>query len=344
MPTKRVARLLRVLLAVTAASVVGPIQVASAQVNQATMAEALFRSARALMSAGNFAEACPKLAESQRIDPKLGTLMNLALCHAKEGKTASAWAEYTDAAGQAAHNGQTAREKVARQSAAELEPSLAYVTIRSSGAIPISISIDGLAMGAALVGTPIPLDPGSHVVVASADGRKPLSQTLIITAGERAQTVTVPMLEVASAGPVAIAPAPAANPTPSPPTASGAHRGHVGLGYGLIAGGSAAIVAGSVFGAVALSNKSAAGDQCSATNCKQQGLSDISSMRTFEALSTITIGAGLLAAGAGVYFVLKGGSSTDATHEAVPSAPAPAAHLEPWVGPRLGGVSLSGSF
>src|SRR5580700_11407036 len=60
-------------------------------------ADTLFKRAQKLRDAGQVSQACADFAESQRLDPALGTLLNLADCHAAEGKTATASAEFEQA-------------------------------------------------------------------------------------------------------------------------------------------------------------------------------------------------------------------------------------------------------
>ena len=65
----------------------------------------LFREGRALVVDGRFAEACPKLEQSQRLEPRLGTQLNIAFCHEQLGKLATAWSGFQEAASTARREG-----------------------------------------------------------------------------------------------------------------------------------------------------------------------------------------------------------------------------------------------
>src|SRR5450432_3787567 len=114
---------------IAAAIICGWAAPAAAQVSNAALAESLFREGKRLSGEHKFAEPCPKVAESYRLDPGLGTLLNLATCHESEGKPASAWAEFSDASSQARREGDSDRGQLAEDHMKALEPKLAHVSV-----------------------------------------------------------------------------------------------------------------------------------------------------------------------------------------------------------------------
>ncbi len=182
-------------------------------------AEAIFNEARTLMDQGRFAEACPKLAESQRLDPAVGTLLYLGECYEKEGKVASAWAAFKSAASAARNAGQTAREQTANKHASDLEPRLPRLTLVVPSGSEVSglvVQRDDIDLGSVAWGTAVPVDPGKHHILASAPGKKPWSKDVDIGTQPTVTTVTLPRLEDDPNN----KPAPAAAASPAAPGAT----------------------------------------------------------------------------------------------------------------------------
>jgi serine/threonine-protein kinase len=175
-------------------------------------AQTLFYEARNLMKAGKFAEACPKLEESLRLDEGIGTRFNLADCEEHLGKTATAWAGFLEVAGKARVARQADRERVARERAAKLEPRLPKLVVDVEGAPPgLEVKRDGVVVGQAQWGTAIPVDPGTHAIVANAPGRQQW-ETTVETPESRTTRVVVP-----HDLPAIVVPAPVPAPLPVPP-------------------------------------------------------------------------------------------------------------------------------
>lgn len=227
-------------------------------------ADALFDEAKRLMEAKRFAEACPKLADSQRLDPAVGTLLNLALCYRENGQTASAWATYREAAAQARTQGQTDREELARTEAAALEKGLTRLVIEVSpearAVSGLEIKRDGAVVPPGLWGIAAPVDPGVRAIDVSAPGKKPLHLEAATQGAGGTATVVISRLDDAP-----VAPAP--KPTPLGPVAppprhdeSSGSGGSVQLVSGLVLGGAgaAAIATGTIFGLLSVAHNKAA--------------------------------------------------------------------------------------
>jgi len=328
--------------------------------NDPATAQTLFDQARKLMAQEKWAEACPKLEESQRLDPGGGTLLHLALCREHEGKIATAWATYQDALANAKRDNRKDRAKIAQARIDVLEKRLPKLKIRVSSKnrkIPgFKISRDELSVGEAQWGESFPVDPGTRTITARADGYKSWTSNVEIPIASQETIVEVPDLEAEpSAAPPGPAPGVVETPhvTPSsPPPPPNVDRprkdpesdgsGDTQRTAGFIVGGIGVlgITVGSVFGFMSIAKQSEADEKCKAPDfkvCNRSGIATGEDADTLGNISTIAfIGGGLFAVGGAIlYFTAP---------SAPPSKAATTPRITPMVGAQGGGLSLRGSF
>lgn len=294
------------------------------------IAEHLYDRAREQMGQGQVAAACDSFAESQRLDPGTGTLLNLAGCHETQGKLASAWVEFREALAAARREKRPDRVRYAQDHLTAIEPRLAYLTIAvaeaAEGQAPI-ITLDGRVLGPAAWGTAIPVDAGWHEAVAAFGGEKAWRATVNIRDGQRRQ-LQVPERAAMSASRVAerhdaaAAPMVSAPPLAPPPPAEAAPAeappSHRIAALIVGAAGLAAVGVGSYYAWSASDLWSQRNRDCPMDRCTADGVGLGGRAESAATVATWTIGGGLAALGvtALLLFWPRAGATADegATH------------------------------
>ncbi|MBW2522784.1 MAG: hypothetical protein JRI23_01350 [Deltaproteobacteria bacterium] len=291
-------------------------------------AEALFQEGKELMDAGNFEEACPKFQASYEADPAIGALLNLALCHQKEGKTASAWAEFMEASALAKRSGDATRAKGAANHAKELEAKLSHLTITASEPVEgLEVTRNGEPMAAGSLGSRLPVDPGEQEIVATAPGHRPWSTTITLGPDGDDQSVEVPGLE----------PGPADESESAEADEGGS--GQAIAGWVLTGVGTASIVVAAILGGLASSKVSDARDDptlCPDEVCTQEGRDQIDSAEGMAHGSTALFVIGGAFVVGGVIMLLTADSGDEPAEET--------ARLIPTIGPSGAGLTLRGRW
>lgn len=303
-------------------------------------AQALFDQGKDLMKGNNIAAACTKFEESQRLDPRIATQFKLADCLEKQGRTASAWTNFLDVAASTKAAGQKDREAVARQRAEALEKKLSRLTIEvAKEPAGLTVLRDGVAVGAAIFGTPTPIDPGEHTIEARAPGKKPWQATVTVKPSGDQARVKIPELEDAPApaegpptGPTATTTAatsaptgpvsgPISGPGPAPDTASDGSTQRA-LGWALGGVGVAAGVVGGVFGGLAMNANDSSKKLCRTPDlCSQEGLNLNQEAKDRALVSTVMFAAGGAALAAGVIVLVTAPSKKKASGAALRPVP-----------------------
>jgi len=209
-------------------------------------AQTAFEEGRKLEAAGDYAGAIARFEESDRLDPALGTTLNLAACYEQAMRLASAWRTFLRGADEAAALGEERRAQRARELAGALRPRVSTLAVILPEGFPSDaiVTVDGAMVD---VRTPLPLDGGTHRVVAVAIGYRAWSVDVTLGASRDEQAVRIPLLEAdtpteraAVATPVRVPEAPHAAAAPRASTWSplriagvaSAGAGVVGIGLG----------------------------------------------------------------------------------------------------------------
>ena len=313
---------------------------AAAAQNKEALAEALYKSALDLMEQGKNDEACPKLKQSQEIDPAVGTLLYLGLCYERVGKPASAWAAYR-AAGEASRKAnQPERREIALERAAKIEPTLSTLTLLMppEAHVPgLQILLDGAPVGTASLGVPMPVDPGPHVVQVIAPGHQTSSQDVVVD--PEGATHTINLRALAAVEPSAAE----ATPAPSQTPRDAHHDTGAGLStqqtVGLVVGGVGVLglATGAYFGIRTQSAESEAKKHCTnyPTDCSPTGLDANEDAKTYGRYATagLLVGGAALIGGAVLYLTAPGEATNSAS-----------VRISPAMSQAGGSVWVSGSF
>jgi hypothetical protein len=274
---------------------------AFAQSDDAAAAQALFEEGKKALQAGDFNTACPKLAESQKLDPGAGTLFMLAVCHEKAGLTASAWAEFLEVVTEAQRAG--GAENLKRVETGKLAG--------------LSIKRDDKPVRQATWGVALPVDPGTHTIEVTATGKQKWTSQIEVGAQADSKSIAVPGLEddttntTTGNGETETKTDESSKETPQANKDDGSGKRIAGLVVGGI--GVVGIGLGSFFGVQALSKSSTAKTDCM-TVCTQTDVNNNNDAKSAALISDIGIGAGVVALGIGAFLYFT-----------APSAPSPAA-------------------
>jgi hypothetical protein len=298
-----------------------------AQITDPAAAEALFREGRRLLKDkdGDVAAACAKFDESLRLDPAIGTLINVAACQERLGRTATAWQHWRAAADQLATTDRRRTMAIAHATALEKVLSRLIVTLGPNVADDEQVEVrrDGITLGRASLGLPLPLDPGPHLVTVRAPGRQPLRYELMIRPGETRtlllargpeEPAQLPERQTAEVSPPGIPPGPAPASPPSVPSlgmqtpaSPPAARWTTVAGWGLIGAGAVAAGMAGYFGFQALEARRDAEASCPGPAadpvCFRSGTSALDRDRRFSLTGDVAVAVGALLVGGGLYLL-----------------------------------------
>lgn len=192
---------------------------------QRAEAEKLFADGRKLMTdKKKLNEACDTLAKSYEIQKRGDTLLNLAECHRRQGKTATAWREFDEAIKYAKEVQFTEAIETAERLRDQLAVGLSQLQVDVPVPTPepeeLVVILDGKPLPSIQWGDPLFVDPGLHTVSATAKGYVSFDSSADVKEGAGRTTITVRLEKIPEPPkppPPKVEPKPEPKPVPKPP-------------------------------------------------------------------------------------------------------------------------------
>jgi len=302
-------------------------------------ADALFQEGKQLLDEGKFIEACDKLAQSDALDPAIGTLGLLAACHEQQGRVATAWREYGETAARAEAVGDE-RAAFARDRAKALEPELPRLLVRlARKSANVTIFRNGIRLMPDDIGIVVPVDPGTYEIVARWPDKPEFRATLIATSRKVAE-LEVPDPEKQAAATSIRPPDRADKPA--------VKTGISPRGIGAIVAGGVGLVGFGVSTAFAISaaSKNAASvpiEQTCTLQAECQRGKDLR-QQAFAAATVANVGFGVGVVGAGTALVLALLPNRTPKTSSGEKTQARLVQFVPWAGRDVAGAQFIGRF
>lgn len=255
-----------------------------------------FAEGREAMKRGDYPLASMKFEQSQRLDPSLGTLLNLAVCEQHLGHLLKARAlleQFFDNA--APHDDRRASaEELANDITAKL-PQL-VVNVEPSGLPSTWLSVDGRDQRF-LSGASLALDPGTHQIEFSAVGfrRRRITVTLAEAEHHELHIVLESQLKADSSP----------QPTPAPRTPPARPNSGLPPGfYGALSVGLAGALTVAGSGVMIAHERSTVREHCTDKSCDPVGLAAGDRGSTWVVVNTVAWPVALAGASLAAYLVL----------------------------------------
>ncbi len=266
-----------------------------------------FKEAAALQEAGDFARALEAYKDVALVKSSAQVRFNIATCEAKTGDYVRAMGSYRLALTEATRSNAKHIGDAVQRALEDLEPRIPRLLVkRGQGAAVAEVTLDGRPLANPSIGVEFQINPGPHVVKASASDMEPSTYEVNLADRDH-KTIEIVLKPQVKAAPVVVGPvatpvAPtAASEEPPPP--SDPHWNKPLLVGGAAVGGAGVVslvVSGIFFGQrqSAISTLQAA---CGANgmHCPAGAQSTYNSGQTDAAVATGTFVAGLVALAAG---------------------------------------------